>query len=276
MLEDMFFFVAPRIDAGEALKWTDKLGKDSSSKTRPDMMKLRAAEILMYYSKNLEGVRKLVKGLVDTPGEVGEWAKIRLGDIAFLSRNLNEATQMYGDVQNRAKYSMKVAEETRKKAAPVPTGLARSKKEFEAQKKKEEKPAKPPAGGSEPLPNVAKWKEDAIRDVAASETIKNLIDQRFYMEAYQALQRWERVYPLSKISGDYVLLESKLYMTLGDYARARAVLEAYCEQVDASNFMAEALNNIKICMVHMNESDANVYKYLDKAKKRLRFQETKF
>jgi len=278
LLEDLFFVIAPRINPKDALAWVDRLGKDATSskklsKTRATMLKLKAAEIYMYYLKDLEAARKLVDPLLGEPGEAGEMAKIRLGDIEFLSRNMSEATQLYGEVQNKAQY-VKAGESAPVKKAPTGGGLARSKKEMQAQQRSEPVAVhKPSTVGVDPISSsVAKWKKDAIRDVAASETIKNLMEQRFYLEAYQELNRWERGFPLSKISSDYILLEAKLYIILHDYGRARILLEAYCEQVDASNFLAEALNAIKDCMVYMNEPDAVVNKYLDKVKKRMQFQ----
>lgn len=274
LLENLFFFVIPKIDAKESVKWAEMLEKKAATPAKAAAMKLRQAEILMYYLKDFEEAKKRIKPVLGEAGDLGAMAKIRMGDAGFLAHDMNEATKYYGDVQNTAKYTNKATVAPPPKKAPV--GLAHSKKELEEMRQKEVKPKPRPTGeGNEPLPVVAKWKEDAVRDVAASENIKNLIDQRFYLEAYTELKRWERVYPLSKISGDYFLLESRLYMALHDYGRARIVLEAYCEQVDASNFLGEAMNTIKTCMFHMKESDANINKFIEKVKKRMKFQDDK-
>ncbi len=119
--------------------------------------------------------------------------------------------------------------------------------------------------------SVPAWKLAAIRDVAASENISILVDQEFYLEAYRALRLWERALPMSKISGDYILREAKLYVALKDYKRARRILSAYCEQVDVSNFLPEAMNMIKSCMIEMKESNAAIQKYEKEIMKRTVF-----
>ena len=118
---------------------------------------------------------------------------------------------------------------------------------------------------------VPAWKLAAIRDVAASENISMLVDQKFYLEAYRALHLWERALPMSKISGDYILREAKLYVALKDYKRARRILSAYCEQVDVSNFLPEAMNMIKKCMIEMKEAKAVIRKYEKEIMKRTVF-----
>jgi len=235
--------------------------------------------VLMYELKNLDEARKWVKPLLAETGEGAEWARIRMGDIEFLSRNLNEATQLYGDVQDRSKHG---------KASPVVENKTQSQSQIEAMKalaamqplskegvssplsKIREHPKNSPAPAEAAL-RVAPWKLGAIRDVAAAETVRNLIDQGFTWEALQALRTWEREFPLSKISSDYLLLEGKLCMKLGDYARCRALLEAYCEQVGASNYVEEALYMVTDCMDYMKEPREVVSKYRAAVKKRLEF-----
>jgi outer membrane protein assembly factor BamD (BamD/ComL family) len=123
----------------------------------------------------------------------------------------------------------------------------------------------------EPPPDVASWKLAAIRDVAASENVAGMIDQGCYQEALQALKAWERSFPMAKINGDFILREAKLYMALKDYKRARAILNAYCDLIDASNFLPEALGMIKTCMIFMNEPQAEVDKYEKAILKRTQF-----
>jgi hypothetical protein len=60
-------------------------------------------------------------------------------------------------------------------------------------------------------------------------------------------------------------------MALKDYKRARAILSAYCDQVDASNFLPEALKMNKECMIFMNEPAAVVEKYEKEIMKRSQF-----
>ena len=214
----------------------------------------------MYQLKNLDEARKWVKPLMAEPGEGGEWAKIRMGDIEFLSRNLNEATQLYGDVQDRSRHNKTPAE------IEAMNSPSATKKHGKNSKETSVKSPLPPSS------KVAPWKLGAIRDVAAAESVRNLLEQNFNWEALRAMRAWEREFPLSKISSDYLLLEGKLSMTVNNYARCRALLEAYCDQVDASNYVEEALYMITDCMVYMQEPREAVDKYRAAVRKRMEFR----
>ena len=266
LLQDVFLFSMGPRKPKEAIKWASKFSKDEFVSARTTVLKLKMAEILMYYLDDLDGAGRIIAPLLRDSGEGGEWAKIRAGDLAFLSRKLNAAIQRYGDVQGRAKASVKRVEPRR--LTPIPSGPTRAykkpkpAKERGAKKRDKQKSAEESKWvPMDPPPSLPAWKLGAIRDVAASENLAVLIEQGFYLEAFQALQSWERSFPMSKISGDYILREASLYRHLKDYKRARLILSAYCEQVDVSNFLPEAMNMIKLCMVDMNESDAAIAKY---------------
>jgi TolA-binding protein len=234
------------------------------------MLQLKQAEILMYCLNDLEGARKIITPLLLSSGEEGEWARIRMGDLEFLSHNLNEATQRYGEVQNRSKAgavkASVVAPRLHGSTLSGPVKSADFAKKNVPQKSAVKSPAEFGAPGT-----VADWKLSAIRDVAASETVGGLIEQGFYDEAFQALKTWERSFPLNKITGDYLLREATLYMALKDYKRARVILTAYCDQVDASNFLPEAMKMVRTCMLQMNEPEAVVDKYYKEFLKRTQF-----
>ncbi|MBC7851813.1 MAG: hypothetical protein IAF94_00110, partial [Pirellulaceae bacterium] len=59
----------------------------------------------------LRQAEKIFTALSVLPGEPGERAKIRLGDLALMGGDLNKATSFYADVQSRAR--------TRRNAAPA-------------------------------------------------------------------------------------------------------------------------------------------------------------
>lgn len=288
MLEDMFLTTMSSTDPQTALKWALLLEQKAPEperavippsqrldisreqeqkahkRERAIALRLKGAEVLMYQLKNLEEARKWVKPLMTETGEGGEWARIRMGDIEFLSRNLNEATQLYGDVQDRSKHT--------KTPAEIAAAMkAQSTVEDSGKGKRRGKAPKEPVHVPAPPPRVAPWKLSAIRDVAAAESVRNLLEQGYTWEALQALRAWEREFPLSKISSDYLLLEGRLCMALGDYARCRALLEAYCDQVDASNYVGDALEMIVQCMVSMKEPPDAISKYRAAIKKRMEF-----
>ena len=68
----------------------------------------------MYYLNDRKKADGIFTTLASLRGELGERAKIRLGDLALLSGDLNKATSYYADVQNRAR--------TARNNAPAPTG----------------------------------------------------------------------------------------------------------------------------------------------------------
>lgn len=265
LLEDLFLLETAHRDPRRTIKWAQEFSKKAANRTRAAVMQVRQAEIMMYALKDLDGARKTLLPLMSGDEAGADWAKIRMGDLEFLRKNLNEATRLYGDVQNRVKHGKDGAEAPSERLSPPPGKVMVAEK-----RKGEEKGAR--GREMEPPPNVANWKMGAIRDVAASEEVDNLMDQGFYLEAYRALNRWEREFPLSKLTSDFVIREGRFYMWLGDYSRARAMLTAYCDQIDASNFLPEALQMIVKCMIYMKEPESEIQKYEDAISKRMEFR----
>jgi tetratricopeptide (TPR) repeat protein len=275
LLQDIALFSMGPRKPKEAFKLAAEFSEEVAPSTRSMVLKLKQAEILMYYLDDLEGARKIITPLLMINGEGGERAKIRMGDLDFLSRNINAATQRYGDVQGRAKAEAQDVQAPRLRS--FTSGPKKVKDLIEAQKKGDKGAKSDPAEEkSHFVPMVAPkdvpaWKLAAIREVADSENVNILISQGFYLEAFQAMQLWERAFPMSKITGDYILREAKLYMQLEDYKRARKLLSTYCDQVDVSNFLPEAMQMIKECMYAMKEPDAAIEKLEKEMRKRTTF-----
>jgi len=267
LLEDLFLFSRATRDPASALEWAARFSQAAPNPGRAAELQLKRAEILMYYLGDLKAAREGITPLLSVDGEIGEWARIRMGDLEFLSRRLNEATQYFGDVQGRSRHGTG-AETSRKPrlkewSGPVKlTEFARQKAPRKAGSTAKEDPGSPA--------DVADWKLGAIRDVAMSETVATLIDQGLYLEAMRSLREWERVSPLSKITGDFLLREGKLYLALKDFKRARVLLGAYCDQVDTSNFLPEALRMVAACMRGMNEPETEVAKFEKESGKRIK------
>jgi hypothetical protein len=271
LLEDLFFLETGYRDPKRAIARAEEIAKKTTNQTRAALMRLKQAEIMMYVQKDFDGARKVMMPLLTGEESAADWAKIRMGDWEFLKTNLNEATRWYGEAQSHSKHAKAGAEPAAASgrspglAGPVLVAEKRRAEEKAARKGKEPERGK----AMEPPPNVADWKVGAIRDVAASEEVANLMEQGFYLEAFRALRRWEHEFPLSKLTSDYILQEAKLYIWLGDYGRARMVLTAYCDQVDASNFLPEALDMVLKCMIYMKEPEAEIQKYETLINKRL-------
>ncbi len=271
LIEELFLQENQSRDPKLAFKTAAMFAETTKSRPRKLMMQLKQAEILMYYLNDLPLAEKLLIELVSESGEVGQWAQIRMGDIEFLKRNLNEATQRYGEVQNRSTHG-KAAEPTGIRRLTGPTLGGPVKAADFAKKKQGELAPKKKSAELDSGPAVASWKLAAIRDVAASEEVASLMAQGFHMEAWQAMKRWEREFPLSKLTSDYILQEGSFLIWQGDFVRAKAVLSAYCEQIDASNFVPKALKLVVRCMIELRESEADITKYEKEIAKRLEFR----
>lgn len=259
-------------EKGDAGKPADPPIEKKDPHERAMELAVKKAEILMYYVKDFESAVKLLDGVAKSRSDLGEVAKIRLGDVSFLTNNLNIAQRFYGDVQDRVKLSQLANKEVPQPPVAKPgSGLATSKKALNTKGggKSDSPPGRSPP--DEAPVKAADWKVNAIMDVASSETVGTLLEGRYYEEALAALRTWEREFPLSKISSDYILREAKFYMAMGDYTRARAMLEAYCNQVDASNFIPPAVKALIECMQKTNEPRENLKKYCETVKKRLKF-----
>ncbi len=224
-LQDRFLQVAPAIDPKAAMEWSERFEASAGS---TGILKLRRAEVLMYYLDDLQAARRILLALAGSSGDIREFAKIRLGDIALLSGDLNEATRQYDDVQTRYRRSQ-----------------ARNRTED--------------------------WKTQAVLEAAASETARTFLDQGAYAEMHDVLHNWERQFPLSKISGDLLVLEAKLYRSTGQPRRAQRLLQGYCDAVEASSYIGDALSELLDCMVDLEVPTAELRAFCVEARKRLQF-----
>ncbi|NQT92537.1 MAG: hypothetical protein HQ559_07235, partial [Lentisphaerae bacterium] len=214
--------------------------------------------------------RALLKSVAGGTGDSAERARIRLGDLAFLNGDLNGATRYYSDVQGRVRHRKRLMKErTADAAARAPaaaSGPTRMGKTLADTAARRGWSTRSSGGGSMPS---ADWKLSALLDVARAEQISTLIEQDELLETWQRLREWELHFPLSKLSGDYLIHESALYMRMKNWRRARPMIEAYCRILDASSFMSDAADSALTCMMQMNESRATIKEFAEEMTKRL-------
>ncbi len=240
-LQDVVLDAAPCRDVGQAVAWIHAQRKQTSNRSYLNKLALSEAEIRMHYLGESNTVNRLLGTLMSQSGESAEIARIRHGDLAFISGDLNRATAMYADVQNRVRHH---------RNAGQPSGLRGVG-----------------LGGG----HVDNWKLTAFLGVSASETVKSLIDQGQLMKARETLQAWERQFPLSKVSGDFVLQEARYYMALKDWVRARSMLEPYCNMIDASSYIPDASLALLTCMVNMKAPQEEIRTFCEQMSERLEF-----
>lgn len=230
----------PRRGPEPAIAWIAAQRRKAASRSFLNKLTMAECEIRMHYQGESNTVNNLLVPLIRQTGEIAEIARIRMGDLAFVSGDLNRATELYADVQNRVRHH--------RNATSSPGGRTRRVGE-----------------------RVDNWKLTAFLGVSVSETVKSLMDQGQLSAAHKTLQAWERQFPLSKVSGDYVLQEARYYMALEDWVRARSMLEAYCELVDASSYIPDASLALLTCMLRMDAPQEEVRTFCKAMSERLAF-----
>jgi hypothetical protein len=253
ILEDVFLDVTVRDHPEENLNWLKRFFSIADPARQNDL-RFREGELQMYYLNDRKKAEYLFNLLVAARGEIGERAKIRLGDLALLAGDLNKATSYYADVQNRAR----VARNT--------TGVTVGKmvsRQLLAGGSAAQTPAAPRAS-----PDM---KGGALQEVSLSENVRTLTEGGFLLEATQALDAWETEFPLSKISGDFILREAGIYIRMKDWKHARPMLEAYCREIDASSYLPEAVAALIYCVQASGDKPSSIRGIVEKVRDRLKF-----
>ena len=279
-LQDIFLDDYQRRNPKAAIELIDELHKSFDRGIRRDSLLLRKAEIYMFYLDDREAAARGLASFTQKEGDLAEGARIRLGDLAFINGDLNKATEFYANVQAKARRhrnqldrlvtqdllgkgagaTENTKEKPRRMGNPRPVGTSAEKVQL------------PPNPASEVLPfQGANWKAGALRDVSNSENVETLIEGGFLLEAGQALRSWEREFPLSKISGDLLLVEANYRMKLNDWKRAHVMLEAYCREVDASSFLPDAARMLIKCASQMKTPRHEIRDVIERVKKRLEY-----
>ncbi len=264
VLEDVFLDVILRDHPDENFKWLQRFFAGTTDAARQNDLRFREGELHMYYLNDRKKAEGIFTVLASLRSELGERAKIRLGDLALLSGDLNKATSYYADVQNRAR--------TARNAAPAPTGSLITKQLLDGSPAKPV-PVTPMATGQPPQKTGAATdqKGGALQEVSLSENVRTLTGNGFLLEARQALLAWENEFPLSKISGDYILRESGIYIKMDDWKRAQPMLEAYCREIDASSYLPEAISMLIYCVQVSKAQPASIRDIVETVKGRLKY-----
>jgi tetratricopeptide (TPR) repeat protein len=277
LLEDIFFHSISYMAPDKAIAWLEEQERTARSPERRNDLKIMLAEVYMYHKKNLQEAKKILMPLAaQGTTEVAAMASIRLGDVAFLEKNVSEANRYWGSAQNRVKLANDVLKDDEDSvkwkgdAAPEPE-KAKAEPEKGKRGKEKDEPKKPLRPFMPHRDRVADWKKSAVLDTSMAAGVITLMKQGSYTDAFHELQKWERNFPTSKMSSDYILQEARFYMAIGNRQRARTSLEAYCENVDASSYLADAAELLFQCMLYDKEPDDVLTKFCEKMKKRFEF-----
>jgi hypothetical protein len=114
-------------------------------------------------------------------------------------------------------------------------------------------------------------KSGALQDVSFSENVASLLEGNYMLEASKALELWEEEFPLSKVSGDYILREAQWNAKAGNHRRAVALLSAYCSQIDASSFLPRAVSQLIEYSDKVPDAKPNTRKVVEGVLNRMKF-----
>ncbi len=254
ILEDVFLDVTLRDHPEENLEWLKKFFANTQDAARQNELRFREGELYMYYLNDRKKADFLFNGLAAARSGVGERARIRLGDMALLGGDLNKATSFYADVQNRAR--------ALRNTSGVAVGASVTRQLL--------------TGGTVnqavAAPRAAPdLKGGALQEVSLAENVRTLTEGGFLLEAIQGLDAWEAEFPLSKISGDFILREAAIYAKLKDWKHARPMLEAYCREIDSSSYLPEAVSTLILCVQSSKADPASIRGIVEKVRDRLKF-----
>jgi len=177
-------------------------------------------------------------------------AALRLGDVERILGNTDAAMKFYKDAQDRYRSRNK-------------TGMAGGRLGFVDPKKRRvipeandvskvsSKKPKPPSLFSQK--KIDDWKIYTVHDASMSATIASFLTQEAIPEAFQKLSDWENESPQSKLTGDFLLTEAKVYIHVEDYVRAINTLDHFRKSVTMTAELADAMKLEVDSLLKINE-----------------------
>lgn len=265
-LEGLYFTAACPTHPKTVLQWIDARLAVASEPARIAMWHLRRAEVNMYYLDNPDAVHADLAAAHRGGGNIAMWARIRQGDLALLQGKPDTAMALYARIQDDVRHGDVVKPETpaSKPSHPEP-GLARSRADMRTKRRNPRRGRTPDVSDEE---SVDDWRIGAIRRTSLSETARHLVRKGRYEDAMSLLAKWEMEFPVSKLSGDYLVVEAMLRVAIGDAHRATRTLGAYCKAVDLTNYLPEAMKLRIVAMKELGADKSELRAFADDMKRR--------
>lgn len=252
----------------EALAWVKVLKRRTSNAQETMRLNLAEAEIRMFYFGQTNAALQLLRPLLRQRNDMAEMAKIRVGDLAFMAGNMNRATALYADVQNRVRHQRNT---NTAEGRVGPQKAAPKKAEPERNARSLRLSLNPGISSRSTAAEIDNWKLSAMLGVSASETVKSLIDQGEWRQAKDMLQAWERQFPLAKLNSDYILQEARFYLKLDNAARVHGMLKAYCENMESTSYMPDTAWTLLACMAKMKLPREDIFAFAERMVERFEF-----
>ncbi|NLF21736.1 MAG: hypothetical protein GX590_01105 [Lentisphaerae bacterium] len=206
-------------DTARQLAWIERLEKETRERARQSRWREERVACHLYDTGDLAAARRSavrLRELAGSPDEI-QRAILRLGDVELFSGNRDLAARHYADAQMRYRGRGRLGgAEGLSRFEP-----SRAIRASEAPGRAALRSLRSTTGDLKPSDA---WKLYAVNDAAQSATIRTYLDQGALAEAQTALTQWENDTPMSKLSGDLLLTEARLYIQAGDFRRAAALL----------------------------------------------------
>ena len=244
-LQNMLLTEMETSDPAGAAKWFEYFKVNFKTPETAQRLKLHEAEMAIYAAGDFEKAQAILNPMNTKDSPFAGKAQIRLGDIELLKGNLNGATTFYSQAQALAKARRTApnaasAKDEQKTATPAASPTPASTFAAKIQQRNEARDAA--KAQREAAKGLAK--AGAIQDVSFSENVATLLEGNYMIEASEVLEDWEEEFPLSKVSGDYIIRDAQWNAKAGNHKRAVAMLTAYCTQIDASSFLPKAVTQL--------------------------------
>jgi tetratricopeptide (TPR) repeat protein len=212
-------------DTVRQLAWIDRLEQNERDRARQFRWREERIACHLYDRGDVESARRAARQMRESASRSDEIqrALLRLGDVEHLAGDREQAARFYAEAQTRYRSNSRLGGA----AAPPRFELLHAIPAGEAANRA---PRSLRSTASD-LKRSDAWKLYAVNDAAQSATIRAYLEQNALEEAFAALAQWENDTPLSKIDGDLLMTEARVYFQAGDFRRAAAILAA-CLRVD--------------------------------------------
>lgn len=221
-LEDLFIENMRYTSPATVLPWMEKLEQTETDATRKFIWQKRRFQFFAYDMGDLGKAQAAVdtmRAMAGTPEAIARML-ICAGDMERFRGNFEQAQKYYIDAADHYR-------QVRQKTVVKPTSGA-------------------------PVAGDADWRIGAVRDGAYARQVDNLIAQSDWLGARRELDKWEREFPLSKMSGDFNLAEARYYFRIRDYKRAQVILSTSRKALDSSPSLPDAMQMEFECLMQLD------------------------
>ena len=225
LLEDRFAETLRLVgDTNKQLAWIERFRKNDRDRLRQFRWREERIACYLYDQGDVDAAGRAARAMraaANSPVEI-QHAILRLGDVEMMAGNREQAAKFYDEAQTRYRNRNRLGIGG---TAGSPFGFTPSRP-VKASAAANKKP-RSLRSVKQNLTRSDAWKLYAVNDAAQASTIRAYLAQGAVAEAFETLAQWENDTPMSKIGGDFPMVEARVYAHVGDYRRTAAILAAY-------------------------------------------------